>query len=157
MRAGFVARIRVNPRDCLSILDVVAKGGIDTSGMSFSAISSLAVSCMLESLRKGNVIPDNDGFDFAERMAPFAGGRSTYEKRVLTEALHVAGAVGLVLPEINPQQREAVSRPSTQPSMLAAPLAAELWGEYNELNDSFATHTPEQRARYKELEKAFTT
>lgn len=144
MKAGFVARIRVNPRDCLSVLDIVQSSGINTEGMSFSALTSLAMACMLEALRKAKTIPDNDGFNYEQRMRPFAGGRSTYDRRVLTEAIYVGAAAGLPLPEIpKPPARKEID-----PNLVA---------EYQNLNNTWASHTLEQRNRYKELEQTFST
>lgn len=144
MRAGFVARIRVNPKDCLSILDVVQGSGLNIEGMSFSAITSLATACMLEALRKANAIPHNDGFDFEQRMRPYMGGKSTYDRRVLTETLYVAAAKGVELPTL------VASKP------LDLETREVLLEEYKALDAIFRDHTPEQRVRYKELEQALS-
>lgn len=144
MRAGFVARIRVNPKDCLSLLDIVQGSGLNVEGMSFSAITSLAMTCMIEAFRKAKTIPDNDGFDYARRMAPYVGGKSSYDKRVLTETLYVGAAAGLPVPEM------------PKPNGTARLPNPELWKEYQNLDEIFINHTPEQRIRYKELERVFT-
>jgi len=99
-KAGMVVRIRVNPRDCLSILDVVR--GENLQGMSFSAITSLAVSCMLEHLRQQEIIPRNAGFDYKERMAPYEEGKSTSNKRAITEGLYMKAVRNEPLPGIIP-------------------------------------------------------
>jgi len=149
MKAGFVARIRVNPRDCLSILDVVQRAGVNVDGMSFSSITSLAVSSMLQAFRKHGVIPDGDGFDFERRMAPFAHGRSTYNKREIAEALYVGAAHGLSVPEINipqatPQQGQKEERWKIHP---------DLFEEYKQLDELFPNLDGEQKARRLELRK----
>ena len=107
-RAGLVARVRVNPRDCLSILDVVQSSGIDIQGMSFSAITSLTISCMLESLRKQQVIPRNVGFDYMERMSPYIEGKSTSDKRAITVGLYMKAVRNEPLPEIPSTNNTAV-------------------------------------------------
>lgn len=88
-RVGQVIRIRVSPRDCLSILDVVQVAGVNIQGMSFAAIGSLTLSSMLESLRKQGTIPCNDGFDYAQRMASYLEGKSTADKRAITERIYL--------------------------------------------------------------------
>lgn len=90
MRAGQVVRIRVAPKDCLSVIDVLQKAGINTTGMSFSSVVSLALSSLLEGIRKGGVIPDRDGFEFQEMMQPYLNNAHT-RKVGITNAIYSAG------------------------------------------------------------------
>ena len=140
-RGGVVARIRVNPRDCLSILDILQSNGIDIQGMSFSAITSLAMTCMLESLRKGEVIPRNDGFDYNERMGPYLEGKSTSDKSGLTGGLYMKAVQGESLPEIqiNGRQERSVGEMS----------AEELLEEYHKLKHS---QLPKDRSRVIQIQ-----
>lgn len=80
MRAGQVVRIRVNPKDCMSAVDVLEAAGINTRGMSFSGVISLALSSMLEGLRQKNIIPERDGFEYLKVMEPYL--RNTQHMKV---------------------------------------------------------------------------
>lgn len=71
MRAGQVVRIRVNPKDCVSVLDVLRVAGVNTKGMSYSSIVSLAMSALLQGLRDAKTIPDRDGFEYLQMMEPY--------------------------------------------------------------------------------------
>lgn len=68
MKPGTVARIRVNPKDCIGIIDMLKAAGINTEHKSFAACTSLALSAMLDIMRKNQIIPDGDGFDYLEKM-----------------------------------------------------------------------------------------
>ncbi len=47
MRAGLAVTIRVNPKDCQSVLDVMEKLGINTTGQSFSQLVALTFSSLI--------------------------------------------------------------------------------------------------------------
>lgn len=72
MRPGKIASVRVNPKDCMSIVDVLSKLGIPTTNMSFSQATKIVLASALESFRQSKVIPDRDGFEYTEMMLPFA-------------------------------------------------------------------------------------
>lgn len=72
MRPGKIASVRVNPKDCMSIVDVLSKLGIATTNMSFSQATKIVLASALESFRQSKVIPDRDGFEYTEMMLPFA-------------------------------------------------------------------------------------
>lgn len=74
MKGGRVARIRLNPKDCMSIVDVLNRLDLHPSGMSFSQGVSIVLSSLLESLRQNNVIPRRE-FEFNEFMAMFPPDR----------------------------------------------------------------------------------
>jgi hypothetical protein len=82
VKAGNVVSIRVNPRDCQSVLDVCERVGIDTRGQSFSQLTSLALSSLLETARVNSVLPEPDPFQYLNRMAGFTAqnGRNTKKK-----------------------------------------------------------------------------
>ena len=94
LRAGTVVRLRVNPRDCLSCIDIAKQIGIYTKGMSFSAVVSLALSSMLEACRQQEIIPTRDGFEYDEMMAPFKeepiGARA--KKLEISKTIYDAGS-----------------------------------------------------------------
>lgn len=135
MRAGQVVRIRVNPKDCVSVLDVMKAGGIDISKMSYSSIVSLALSAMLQGLRDGGTIPDRDGFEYAEMMEPYLrngqGGKIKIANQLYRRAAD--GSVTAGIGQVNPVQdfAEAVETHFThqrQPNEAAAqqgPLSEE--------------------------------
>jgi hypothetical protein len=63
--AGRVIRARVNPKDCISCVDVVDKLGYETTNWSFDQVVRVALSSLLESVRQNNVIPTRDGFEYS--------------------------------------------------------------------------------------------
>ena len=50
MKVGRVVSIRVNPTDCLSVIDVVQKIGLNIRGISFSQVVSIALSNSLPAI-----------------------------------------------------------------------------------------------------------
>lgn len=71
MNPGRTANIRINPKDCMSCIDVVQKTGVNLKGASFAMIVSAALSSLLESMRQNGIIPDRDGFEYAEMMRDY--------------------------------------------------------------------------------------
>lgn len=92
MRAGKVVRIRVNPTDCLSVLDLCEKVGIPTSGMSFSQCISVALSSLLETARVQKVLPQPDTFQFLNRMHPFMDTSHHRKKLEVARTISEMGA-----------------------------------------------------------------
>lgn len=83
MRPGKIASVRVNPKDCMSIVDVLSKLGIATTNLSFSQATKIVLASALESFRQNGAIPNRDGFEYSEMMAPFAvDDYSTHAKRL---------------------------------------------------------------------------
>lgn len=68
---GKVARIRLNPTDCMGVIDVVAHIGLDPKVYSFDQVTRLALSSLLEAVRQHNIIPTRDGFEYGDMMRPF--------------------------------------------------------------------------------------
>lgn len=75
LKAGLVISLRINPKDCMSVVDVLAKTGMIVPGMSFSAMTALALSSLLETMRQQGHIPTRSGFEFTEMMTPYLDGR----------------------------------------------------------------------------------
>ena len=75
MRAGRVCQIRVNPKDCMTIVDIVEDAHMLVQGMSFSRAVSIALSCALEVLRHNKLVPERDGFEYTKIMSPFPDDR----------------------------------------------------------------------------------
>ena len=66
-----VVNIRVNPIDCISVLDVLEKQGTALTNLSFAQAVKIVLASSLETFRQMNYIPVPDGFSFLQRMAPF--------------------------------------------------------------------------------------
>ena len=71
MREGRVIYIRVSPKDCMGVVDVLKVLEIKPSGMSFAQATSIAFSSAMESLRQSSIIPTRDGFGYGEMMSVF--------------------------------------------------------------------------------------
>lgn len=82
MKAGIVSTIRVNPRDCQSILDLCELLGLPTQGMTFSAMHSMALSSLLETARHAKMIPEPDEFQYLNRMARYIKERGKGKTRI---------------------------------------------------------------------------
>lgn len=137
MLPGKVVRFRLMPKDCLSVLDVLEKAGLDTSGKSFNTLAHLALSSMLETFRQaGTIDRDPDPFKFAERMFPFSGSTNMIGRRKVTNELRSAALQGF-----------------TKPSTLAPTIGLEdAKRELSELEAvGFEALNETQQERYKEL------
>lgn len=73
MKVGIVARIRVNPRDCQSLLDVLDRAGVQRQNMSFSGCVSMALASLLETARLQKIIPEPDPFNYLNRLSQYVG------------------------------------------------------------------------------------
>ena len=96
MRAGRVVRIRVNPKDCMSCVDIAQKVGLVTTGMSFAQVVSMALAASMQTFRERGLVPQREGFEYAEMMRPFADQPSEDKGRTrklqITETAHLAGS-----------------------------------------------------------------
>lgn len=68
---GRIVRIRVNPQDCMSAIDVLAKLELIEPGMSFSVVISTALHYLLQAARDSGMVETRDGFEYAAMMAVF--------------------------------------------------------------------------------------
>ena len=93
MKPGRTTYIRVNPKDCMSIIDVLKKIDYTPSGISFGQAVSVALGSMLESLRQAGVIPTRDGFEYLEMMKFFPPDTkaSRGRKLAITDVVQQAG------------------------------------------------------------------
>ena len=154
MKAGFVVRIRVNPTDCLSILDTMRSVGVIVENMSFSSLASLTLSTLLASMRKAGTIPTRDGFEYAQMMRPFEGAKSTHDKRAITESLYLNAAHGLELPKIV-MPTVAITNghaPTIREMALENLSPEELVEEYHSLKKCFVSHSLTERERYEGIQ-----
>lgn len=92
MRAGLVVTIRVNPKDCQSILDLIDAVGFPRIGQSFSMLTGIALSSMLESFRTSGAIPEPDAFEYLNRMSQYIGQKRTAKKLQIAKAVHEVGS-----------------------------------------------------------------
>lgn len=100
MKAGRTVQIRVNPRDCLSVVDVASKVALLLPGTSFAQVVSIALSSLLESARSAGIIPRRDGFEAAEMMQAFGDqpSRSHRRKLDITRTFELAGSEAYIPP-----------------------------------------------------------
>lgn len=117
LAAGHVAQVRINPKDCMSVIDVVKTAGVWTEGMSFAQMVSLALSSAMETFRQSKFIPERDGFEYLEMMERYMGeSKSTKKKQQITQVINAAGATiharGLARPT-----EEAIEDVTPEPSV----------------------------------------
>ena len=93
MKAGLVVRLRVNPKDCQSILDLLNKVGVPYNNLSFSQCTSLALASLLETARTHKTLPEPDPFQFINRMGNFIGQGHTMQRKRLAAA-NALGNIG---------------------------------------------------------------
>lgn len=68
---GRVVKIRINPDDCMSVIDVIAQTGLLPKGASFAQVVTTALATLLEGVRRAKIIPTRDGFEYAAMMAEY--------------------------------------------------------------------------------------
>ena len=115
MKAGMVVRLRVNPKDCQSVLDLLDRVSIPHDNLSFSQCVSLALASLLETARTYKTLPEPDPFQYMNRMGKFYGrGHAMQGKR-----LAAANALGNIGEHFQaPQVSIEPARPS-EPSPVA--------------------------------------
>lgn len=91
MKAGHVATIRVNPRDCQSVLDVLDAAGLPRKSLSFAQCVSLALGSLLETARRSNMIPEPDEFQYLNRMQEYMTPARRKKTVRIADALHNLG------------------------------------------------------------------
>jgi len=91
MKAGNVVSIRVNPTDCMAVVDVIKKTGVYTPGMSFAQMVSLALSGVLQTLRDTQLIPDREGWEYNELVGPYIN-KQNGRKLEVTKVINSIGS-----------------------------------------------------------------
>ena len=91
MKAGVVSSIRINPRDCQSVLDVLDAAGVRRESLSFAQCVSLALGSLLETARQTNLIPEPDEFQYLNRLSPYLGPQRQKKRTKIANALHDMG------------------------------------------------------------------
>lgn len=113
LKAGVVTSLRINPKDCMSIVDVLEKTGLLKSGMSFSSMAALTLSVLLETMRERGDIPTRDGFEFSEMVGQYLNGNQS-KKVAINKAVQSIGS-DFSAPAL-PQS------PAVRPAKVAAPV-----------------------------------
>ena len=142
MKGGMVVRIRVAPKDCMSIIDAAQLLGIDARQYSMSALTSLVLGSLLDVQRRAGTVPTRSGFEYLSMMEPYTNRKGATRQK-MTEALYkgqLQGAIG------------ALSQPA--PVAAATPegkTTEELMAEFQELHERWETLTAAETVRYNEL------
>lgn len=112
MKAGMVVRLRVNPKDCQSILDLLDRVSIPHDNLSFSQCVSLALASLLETSRMHKTLPEPDAFQYMNRMQKFYGrGHAMQGKRLA--AAQTLGNIGesFQAPTVEPSRPAVLETP----------------------------------------------
>ena len=153
---GMVVSVRVNPEDCINVLNVMERGGVNTTGMSFSQMVSLCLGGLLERMKNTGVIPEPDMYEYGDRMQRFM--RDSERKQQLAQALPTGSK-----PDLGPSGSSFSSRGTEQQlngkrADLFVVDDVDLSSQMREMQGLLAEAaegvlTPEKLARLKELEK----
>lgn len=92
MRAGLVVNIRVNPRDCQTVLDVLDSIGYKRTGNSFAQLVSLTLSSLLETQRMAGNVPEPDPFEYLNKLGEYIGQQRSSKKLQVAKVIHNGGA-----------------------------------------------------------------
>lgn len=92
MIPGETVKIRVNPRDCMGVVDVINNTGMVTVGMSFPMACSLVLSSLLQSAREAKLIPEREGFEYLEVMQQFSDKDKRKKKLAITQMHKMVGS-----------------------------------------------------------------
>ena len=144
MKAGHVVSIRVNPRDCQSVLDLLDAAGIPRRALTFAQCVSLALGSSLETFRKDGTLPEVDEFEYLNRMQPYLGRMA---KRVrVANTIHSAGGERRSRTVYRGEEAGTAAQDSIPES--AAPVEA---------TPQVVAATPEETARFTQLLMASDT
>lgn len=110
MIPGRVVRIRVNPTDCMAVLDVIEKLGLTPDRLSFDQAVRITLSSLLESVRKNGIIPTRDGFEYSDMMQSFRMPKVNTEEvfKIAAKLGTHAAAVQPIVPETPERARNRV-------------------------------------------------
>lgn len=142
MKGGMVVRIRVSPKDCMSLVDAAQVLGLQPTQYSMSALTSLVLSSLLEVQRKAGTVPTRSGFEYLSMMEPYTN-RKGVTRQKMTDALYkgqLQGAVGGL----------AQSAPAVV-ATAEGKTTEELMAEFQELHERWETLTAEEVRRYNDL------
>lgn len=147
-KGGMTANIRVSPKDCLAVLDVMKAIDLDPYAHSFAGCVSLTLTTLIALARQQKVIPEEeDGFQYLNRMQPFFGQHSTRVKRERTNALYENAVRGGSIPQLT---KPMVQAPIETP-VERWKIHPDLFEEYQKLDELFPNLDEEMKARRIEL------
>jgi hypothetical protein len=130
MRPGSVVSIRVNPKDSMSVVDLVKKSGLFVEGMSFPHMVSLALSGCLQALRDNGGVPERDGFEYLEICGPYVQNQQRNgRKLMIADAVHKAGSdftIRLPTQEASPNSAPTMPDTRTTEQRMAGRMLHEL-------------------------------
>lgn len=142
MKGGMVVRIRVSPKDCMSIIDAAQALGIQPTQYSMSALTSLVLSSLLEVQRKAGTVPTRSGFEYLSMMEPYTN-RKGVTRQKMTDALYKGQLQGAV---------SGLSQPAPIMATIAeGKTTEELMAEFQELHERWETLTAVEVSRYNDL------
>lgn len=159
MKGGMVVQVRINPKDCLGILDCAITAGIEVGNKSFASLTSAVLSSLIAMAREMKVIKEEeDGFQYANRMAPYQAGKATSARKQYAQTLLSNVKLGIQPPRLmRPSVSEVNMLSPTHPNIPMGAidvreLTAELQGLMDK-QDAGAELTPEEVNRYEYLNR----
>lgn len=90
LRPGLVATIRVDPRNCQSVLHVLEAAGITSKDKSFAVCVSDALGILLESSRLAGVLPEPDPFQFLNELRYHVGKEAPDRRKKAAPSIQAA-------------------------------------------------------------------
>lgn len=133
LSSGEVVRIRVNPTDMLSILDLIDMLPIPfKENMSLAQTVSVGLSSLLATARTQGLLPEPAHFQYSERLARFRGKwEGAHKKKV--EITKTIGSIGseFQAPVFAPAHATQQERPVITKEQL------EYFKELNDVKDAF--------------------
>jgi hypothetical protein len=139
MMPGEVVYIRVNPKDCMRVVEVLKLTGMmeiqkKFDNMSFPQAVSLALSSLLQAAVESKMIPDHDGFEYSEIMRPFSNKTRTSRKLAFAKGVALNSEAEVPALRI---QRETTKFMPTAEQRRADSKAKELLFKKNAASDSW--------------------
>ena len=148
MKAGTVVQLRVSAKDCLGILDLMESLGIDPyDGRSFAQCTSLALSSMIQVMRdRGVITPEEDGFQYLNRMSAFIKGKNDKKKRVAADTLYRMMDEVKPIPSIPEQAAQRLTMDEETQILLAEEMKV-----LDDRRNAGAALSPAEQERYNYL------
>ncbi len=103
MKAGKVLTLRIRPEDILTAFDVVKLAGADPTNYSLASITNSALSISFATLRKLNLVPTRDGFEYSEVLSSWEASRKARSVQLETTTT-LSSQVLTPLPTSTPQE-----------------------------------------------------
>ena len=150
MKAGMVTTVRISPKDCISILDILDVAQVRRDNMSFASCTSLALSSLIGMARQAGIIEEPDGFAFLDKVGPYRDGKNNKVKRLTSNSLYLAaqhGSAAISLPRVNT---------SMPPQVMEEQALRELKDRFTKLNDRKEADIPLSMEEEKEWQACFS-